>query len=86
MARWQKGRRYGHPSQPPGHAMSLRHGQRHQLRRIALSLRRSDPHLGGMFAIFGRLYAHQDLPAWEQTAGRTRSAVTRRARGAPVSG
>jgi hypothetical protein len=46
--------------------MSLNYGQLLQLRRIEVGLRRSDPHLGAMFGIFGRLYPDRDLPAWEQ--------------------
>jgi hypothetical protein len=48
--------------------MSLNNRQRRQLRRIGTSLGRSDPHLGAMFSIFGRLYPEQDLPDWEQEA------------------
>lgn len=46
--------------------MSLNSRQRRQLRRIGTSMARSDPHLGGMFSIFGRLYPDQHLPDWEQ--------------------
>jgi hypothetical protein len=46
--------------------MSLNSRQRRQLRRIGTSLARSDPNLGGMFSIFGRLYPEQNLPDWEQ--------------------
>ncbi len=46
--------------------MSFNYREQHQLRRIGAGLRRSDPHLGAMFGIFGRLYPDQDLPAWEQ--------------------
>jgi hypothetical protein len=46
--------------------MSLNHRQRRRLRRLGTSLARSDPHLGQMFGIFGRLYPDQDLPGWEQ--------------------
>jgi hypothetical protein len=56
--------------------MSLNHHQEHQLRVIEAGLCRSDPHLGGMFGMFGRLYPDQDLPR-EVPAGQDRS---RRAR------
>ena len=46
--------------------MNLNYRQQHQLRRIEAGLRRADPHLGAMFGVFGRLYPHQDMPAWEQ--------------------
>jgi hypothetical protein len=46
--------------------MNLNYRQQHQLRRIEAGLRRADPHLGAMFGIFGKLYPHQDMPAWEQ--------------------
>jgi hypothetical protein len=46
--------------------MSLNYSQLVQLRRIEVGLRRSDPHLGAMFGIFGRLYPDRDLPTWEQ--------------------
>jgi hypothetical protein len=46
--------------------MSLNYRQQHQLHRIEAGLRRSDPQLGGMFGMFGRLYPEPDLPAWEQ--------------------
>ena len=46
--------------------MSLSYRQENQLRRIGVGLRRSDPHLNAMFAIFGKLYPDQDMPAWEQ--------------------
>jgi hypothetical protein len=46
--------------------MNLNYRQQHQLRRIEAGLRRADPHLGTMFGVFGRLYPHQDMPAWEQ--------------------
>jgi hypothetical protein len=46
--------------------MNLNYRQQHQLRRIEAGLRGADPHLGAMFGVFGRLYPHQGLPAWEQ--------------------
>jgi hypothetical protein len=46
--------------------MNLNYRQQHQLRRIEAGLRRADPHMGAMFGIFGRLYPHQRMPAWEQ--------------------
>jgi hypothetical protein len=56
--------------------MSLNYGQQRQLRLIGAGLRRSDPHMGTMFGIFGRLYPDQDMPDWEQVAqGRLRRAA-----------
>jgi hypothetical protein len=56
--------------------MSLSYRQQRQLRLIGAGLRRSDPHVGAMFGIFGRLYPDQDLPDWEQVAqGRLRRAA-----------
>jgi hypothetical protein len=46
--------------------MNLNYRQQHQLRRIEAGLSLADPHLGAMFGVFGRLYPHRDLPAWEQ--------------------
>jgi hypothetical protein len=46
--------------------MKLSYRQQRQLRLIEASVRRSDPHLGAMFGIFGRLYPGQDLPGAEQ--------------------
>ena len=48
------------------YAMSLSYSQQRQLRLIGAGLRRSDPHVGAMFGIFGRLYPCQDLPDTEQ--------------------
>jgi hypothetical protein len=48
------------------HAMSLSYRQENQLRRVEADLRRSDPHLGAMFSMFGKLYPDQDMPASEQ--------------------
>jgi len=50
--------------------MSLNHRQRHQLHRIEARLLRSDPLLGSMLSVFGRLAAGQRLPAWEHVATR----------------
>jgi|SRR5580693_4114981 hypothetical protein len=56
--------------------MSLSYGQQRELRLIGAGLRRSDPHAGAMFGIFGRLYPDQDVPDWEQvTQGRLRRAA-----------
>jgi Protein of unknown function (DUF3040) len=53
--------------------MSLSHQQQRQLRLIRSGLRRSDPQLCGMFGVFGRLCAGEDIPAWEQeVSGRSR--------------
>lgn len=46
--------------------MSLNYRQRCQLHQIEAGLRRTDPHLGAMLGIFGRLYPNQDMPSWEQ--------------------
>jgi hypothetical protein len=46
--------------------MSLSYRQQRQLRYIEASVRRTDPDLGAMLGIFGRLYPEKDLPAWEQ--------------------
>jgi Protein of unknown function (DUF3040) len=46
--------------------MSLNCRQQRQLRYIEASVRRTDPDLGAMLGIFGRLYPEEDLPAWEQ--------------------
>jgi len=48
--------------------MRLSYRQQRQLRLIGAGLRQSDPHMGAMFGIFGRLYPRQDLPDWEQMA------------------
>ena len=56
--------------------MSLSYGQQRELRLIGAGLRRSDPHAGAMFGIFGRLYPDQDMPDREQVAqGRLRRAA-----------
>jgi hypothetical protein len=46
--------------------MSLNYRQQSQLHRIGAGLRHSDPHLGAMLDLFGRLYPDQGMPAWEQ--------------------
>jgi hypothetical protein len=46
--------------------MSLSYRQENQLRRVGAGLRRSDPHLGAMFGMFGRLRPDQGMPASEQ--------------------
>jgi hypothetical protein len=46
--------------------MSLNYRQQRQLRYIEASVRQTDPHLGAMLGIFGRLYPEKDLPAWER--------------------
>jgi hypothetical protein len=62
--------------------MRLSYRQQRQLRLIEAAVRRSDPHLGAMFGIFGRLYPGQDLPDAEQLPdqpagqGRLRRAAT----------
>jgi hypothetical protein len=48
--------------------MRLSYRQQRQLRLIGAGLRQSDPHLGAMFGLFGRLYPGQDMPGWEQMA------------------
>ena len=56
--------------------MRLSYRQQRQLRLIEASVRRSDPHVGAMFGIFGRLYPDQDMPDCEQVAqGRLRWAA-----------
>jgi hypothetical protein len=46
--------------------MSLNYHEQRQLRFIEASVRRTDPHLGAMLGIFGKLYPEKDLPAWER--------------------
>jgi hypothetical protein len=46
--------------------MKLSYRQQRQLRLIEASVCRSDPHLGAMFGIFGRLYPGQDMSGTEQ--------------------
>jgi len=57
--------------------MGLNRHQEHKLRVIEAGLCRSDPPLGAMFSMFGRLYPDQDMPAEEQvpaSQGRSRRA------------
>jgi len=53
--------------------MSLSYHQENQLRRVEADLHRSDPHLGAMFSIFGKLYPDQGMPASEQVPPATAS-------------
>jgi hypothetical protein len=53
--------------------MSLSYRQENQLRRVEDDLHRSDPHLGAMFRMFGKLYPDQDMPASEQVPPETAS-------------
>ena len=46
--------------------MRFSYRQQRQFRLIEAAVCRSDPHLGAMFGIFGRLYPGQDLPGAEQ--------------------
>lgn len=46
--------------------MRLSYHQQRQLRLVEATVRRSDPHLGAMFAMFGRLYTGENLPGGEQ--------------------
>ena len=46
--------------------MSLNRQQEHRLRVIEADLCRSEPELGAMFGMFGRLYTGQDMPGGEQ--------------------
>jgi hypothetical protein len=46
--------------------MSFTYRQQRQLRYIEASVRQTDPHLGAMLGLFGRLYPEKDLPIWEQ--------------------
>ena len=50
--------------------MSLSHHQQHQLHRIETGLLRADPQLAAMLGIFGKLFAGQAMPAWEQVPAR----------------
>ena len=53
--------------------MNLSRRQQHQLHRIQTGLLRSDPQLGVMLGIFGKLSAGQAMPAWEQVPTRRQS-------------
>ncbi len=46
--------------------MSLSYRQEHQLRRIEARLCRTEPDLGAIFGVFGRLYTGEVMPACEQ--------------------
>jgi hypothetical protein len=46
--------------------MGLNRHQERELRVIEAGLCQSDPHLDGMFGMFGRLYPDQYMPAGEQ--------------------
>jgi hypothetical protein len=46
--------------------MSLPYRQEQRLHRIGTALRRSDPHLAGMLAVFGRVCAGETMPSAEQ--------------------
>ena len=46
--------------------MSLNRHQEHSLRVIEADLYRSDPELGAMLVLFGRLHEGEDVPAREQ--------------------
>jgi hypothetical protein len=46
--------------------MSLNYRQQNQLYRLGTGLRHSDPHLGAMLDMFGKLYPDQCMPVWEQ--------------------
>lgn len=45
--------------------MCLTYRQQYRLLRIEAGLLRSDPHLGAMFGMFGRLYRGEGMPARE---------------------
>ena len=50
--------------------MSLSHHQQRQLHRIEAGLLGADPQLAAMLGIFGKLFAGQAMPAWEQVPAR----------------
>ena len=50
--------------------MSLSHHQQRQMYRIEAGLLRADPQLAAMLGIFGKLFAGQAMPAWEQVPAR----------------
>ena len=50
--------------------MSLSHHQQRQLYRIEAGLLGADPQLAEMLGIFGKLFAGQAMPAWEQVPAR----------------
>ena len=50
--------------------MSLSHHHQDQLHLIQAGLLRSDPQLAARLSMFGRLFAGQAMPAWEQVSSR----------------
>lgn len=46
--------------------MRLPYQRQRVLRRMNRGLRRADPHLAAMLAIFARLTAHEAIASWEQ--------------------
>ena len=50
--------------------MSLSHRHQNQLHLIEAGLLRSEPQLAARLSVFGRLFAGQAMPAWEQMSGR----------------
>ena len=50
--------------------MSLSHHHQRQLHRIESGLLGADPQLAEMLGIFGKLFAGQAMPAWEQVPTR----------------
>ena len=50
--------------------MSLNHHQQRQLYRIESGLLGADPQLAEMLGIFGKLFAGQAMPSWEQVPTR----------------
>ena len=50
--------------------MSLSHHHQNQLHLIQAGLLRSDPQLAAKLSMFGRLFAGQAMPAWEQVSSR----------------
>ena len=50
--------------------MSLSHHHQRQLYRIEAGLLGADPQLAAMLGIFGKLFAGQAMPAWEQVPAR----------------
>jgi hypothetical protein len=56
-------RRHPRQAEDQEHAMSLSCRQEHQLPRVKAGVRRSDPHLGAMSGVSGRLHADDGMPA-----------------------
>ena len=50
--------------------MSLSHHQQNQLHLIEAGLLRSEPQLAARLSLFGRLFAGEAMPAWEQVSSR----------------